>query len=133
MKLYNIFIKQDSAGKIEDIKLLREGFSISALVFTPFWFLYHKMWYEFFACISVVFLAIFLQEIHLGINASLIEIILLIIIAFNANYWLELHLRKKCGYEFIGMVFGKNCAQAKINLVENFHLNFSNLSSKMKV
>lgn len=128
MKLYNIFIKQNSAGKIEDIKLLKEGFSLSALIFTPFWFLYHKMWREFFAVIAVVFFAVFLQEIHLAFDANLIEIILLIIIAFNANYWLEEHLRKKQGYEFIGIVCAKNCAQAKINLVENFHLNFSDFS-----
>ena len=131
MKLYNIFIKQDSDGKIEDVKLLKEGFSVYALIFTPFWFLYHKMWYEFFAIIAVSFLVVFLEEIHFGINANIIEIILLIFISINANYWLGISLQKKQNYKFIGMVFGKNSAQAKINLVENFHLNFSDFSNQI--
>ncbi len=130
MKLYNIFSKQNKLGKIEDVKLLKEGFSTKALLLTPFWFLYHKMWHEFFASVTVILLAGFMQEFNL-ISANLVQIVLLLIIAFNANYWLELRLRKN-NYEFIGMVFGKNCDDAKTKFIESSHLTFSDFSSFKK-
>ena len=49
MKLFNIFIKKTAENKIENITLVKEGFSWTAFIFSNFWFLYHKMWREFFA------------------------------------------------------------------------------------
>jgi hypothetical protein len=129
MKIYNIFIKEDESGKIQDVKLLQDGFSLSAFIFTPLWFLYYKMWREFFAVIIFVFLLQFLAEKSLIFDGILLQIILTIMVAFNSNYWLAQHLQKKKKYKFIGAVFGKNNAQARINLVREFRLNFQDFSA----
>ena len=35
MKIYNVFIKEDKSGKIEDVVVLKDGFSLVAFIFTP--------------------------------------------------------------------------------------------------
>jgi hypothetical protein len=131
MKLYNIFIKQDSAGRVEDVVLLKDGISILALIFTPFWFLYHKMWNEFFAVIFITIIFSLFAEISSDVTEALLQSILLLLIAVNSNYWLGEHLRKKRNYIFSGVVFAKTAAEAKLNFIRNFGMSFDDLNSKM--
>jgi len=131
MKLYNIFIKQDSAGRVEDVVLLKDGISILALIFTPFWFLYHKMWNEFFAVIFITIIFSLFAEISSDVTEALLQSILLLLISVNANYWLGEHLRKKRNYIFAGVVFAKTAAEAKLNFIRNFGMSFDDLNSKM--
>ncbi len=115
MKLYSVLIKKNKEGKISDAELLKEGFSFFAFLFGPLWFLYHKMWQEFF-----VFLVL---NIALGLfgefDKILLEVALAFIVAINANYWLGEHLKKK-NYEFVGLVFGSDLANAKLRFSANF-------------
>ena len=131
MKLYNIFIKQDSAGRVEDVVLLKDGISIIALISTPFWFLYHKMWNEFFAVVFITIIFSLFAEFSSELTEALLQSILLFLIAVNANYWRGENLRKKRNYFFGGVVFAKSAAEAKSNFVRNFGISFADLNSKM--
>jgi hypothetical protein len=131
MKLYNVFIKQDLQGKIEDIKFLKDGISVLALLFTPLWFAYHKMWKEFFA---VIFITIIFSYFASSVSQSfdvVLQVILCFIIAINANYWLGEFLYKKKKYAFVGAVFGKDSTEAKMNFAHNFDVEFADLNSKI--
>lgn len=128
MKIYNVFIKEDKSGKIEDVVVLKDGFSLVAFIFTPLWFAYYKMWREFFVVLFFVFsLQILFAKVAMFYGVIL-QIIMVILIAFNANYWLGEHLQKRKKYKFIGAVFGKNKAQARINLVKEFKLHFQDFA-----
>lgn len=131
MKLYNVFIKRDFQGKIEDIRFLKDGISLLALFFTPLWFAYHKMWKEFFAIIFIsILLSSFAASVSQVFDISL-QVILCFVIAINANYWLGEFLHKKKKYAFAGSVFGHNPAEAKINFAHNFDVEFTDLNSNI--
>lgn len=124
MKLYNALIKKSSAGKIEDVIVLKDGFSYPAFFLNNLWFLYNKMWKEFGVLVGVSFSFMVLKA--LGILSSsdivLLEIIFLFIIALNFNYWLVEHLKKQ-GYEFVGLVFGSSLENAKMRFVKNLEVD----------
>ena len=119
MHLYNTLIKKNSEEKIEDIILLKEGFSLGAFCFGPLWFLIHKMWKEFFFLIVLSVVSTAFANSFLGFNKILLEIAFAFIIAINANYWLGKHLQKK-NYQFVGLIFGDNKSKAQLRLAQNF-------------
>ena len=120
MKLYNALIKKSDTGKIEDIVLLKDGFSIWAFFFSALWFLYHKMRKEFCILLVVNIAFAFSDKVCLlsGFDEFCLQMAFFFIIALNANYWLVDDLRKR-GYEFVGMVFGTDDANARMRFVEN--------------
>ena len=120
MQLYSALIKKNKQQEIEEVILLDEAFSFSAFFFGPLWFLYHKMWSEFFIFIlTTSILENLIGKICPDFVKSLLEIILLILVAINAKYWLCQSLKKK-KYDFIGAVFGKDHANANLRFIKNF-------------
>ncbi len=118
MKPYNALIKKNKEGKIEDVILLKEGFSFFAFLFSGLWFLYHRMWKELLALIMINIAFFMLGKFFLDFNKILVETAFLFLVALNATYWLCDHLKKK-GYEFVGIVFGENSTNAKIRFIKN--------------
>ncbi|MBM5781900.1 MAG: DUF2628 domain-containing protein [Pelagibacterales bacterium] len=120
MKLYNALIKKNKEGKIEDIILLKDGFSYPAFFLNSIWFLYNKMWKEFGVLLGVSFSFMLLKALSIFSlsDVLLLELIFTFIIALNFNYWLVEHLKKQ-GYEFIGLVFGSDMTNAKMRFVKN--------------
>ncbi len=123
MKLYSAFTKENREGKIEDVILLKDGFSYPAFFFSGLWFLYHKMWQEFFALLLINFAFILLGGISSSFDRIFLEIAFIFIIALNANYWRADKLRKS-GYNFVGLVFGNNPAEAKLRFANNFKADY---------
>jgi len=118
MKIYNALIKKNKEGKIEDVILLKEGFSFFAFLFSVLWFLYHKMWSEFLAILLVNFLIAYMENFSPAIDKILLEISFIFLVALNANYWLCEHLKKK-DYNFVGLVFGRDQIHAKLRFLKN--------------
>lgn len=120
MKLYNALIKKNKEGKIEDVVLLKEGFSGAAFLFSSFWFLYHKMWKEFLVllAISLIFPILGSYSFLSGFDQVMLEIALLLIVALNANFWLAEDLKKR-GYEFVGLIFGTDQVNAKVHFMKS--------------
>ena len=120
MKLYNALVKKNNEGKIEDIILRQEGFSKMAFLFSTFWFLYHGMRKEFFVLLVANIVFAFSEKVCVlsGFDEFCLEISFFFVIALNANYWLTDHLKKK-GYEFVGLVFANDIANAKMRFAEN--------------
>ncbi len=124
MKLYNVLIKKNPAGKIEDIVLLKDGFSWLAFFFSGLWFLYYRMWKEFLVLIVVNVAFVVFAKISSGFDRALLEVVFIFMVALNANYWRCEHLKNK-GYELVGLVFGANRIDAKLHFVEGLEDEFS--------
>jgi hypothetical protein len=120
MKLYNALIKKNFAGKIEDIVLFKEGFSMMAFLFSAFWFLYHKMRKEFLIMLVANFVFAFAGKYNFlsGFDEVCLQIAFFLVVALNSNYWLVDDLKKR-GYEFVGLVFGSDAADARMRFVKN--------------
>lgn len=126
MRIYNILVKQDSSKKIEDVAVIREGFSVTAFLFGVFWFLYHKMFKEVLVLLVTVFLIQQFTNISTDSQRVMLEFSLAIIIAFNANFWLVRKL-KRSGYKIVGMVHANNLEEARIESIKDLdHRIFSN-------
>jgi hypothetical protein len=119
MKIYNALIKKNKEGKIEDLILLKEGFSFFAFLFSGLWFLYHKMWKEMLAVVLINIVFVKLADFSVSFDDIFLQVALIFMIALNANYWFCQHLISK-GYQFSGMSFGANCDEARLNFVKNF-------------
>ena len=115
MKLYNSLVRRNKKGEIQDVLLIEEGFSFLAFLFSGFWFFYHKMWKEafFLIAINIIFALIFN-----GFEQKIFEIIFIFLVAVNAKYWLNEHLKKK-GYEFLGLTLGSNLTNARLKFITN--------------
>ena len=124
MKLYSALIKKNKDGKIEDITLLKEGFSFYAFLFGPLWFLYHKMWQEFTALLALNIAFGIFGDITSGFDKIFLEIALVFAIALNATHWLCDNLKKR-NYQFVGLVFGSDLANAKLRFIKNLAADFS--------
>lgn len=124
MKPYSALIKKNLSGQIEDIVLLKDGFSWSALFFSNLWFLYHKMWREFLVitCFTIVLSILFSSS---SFDKFSLQFSLTFLVALNANYWLCEFLRKRKNYEFVGLIFADNLFTAKLRLIKNLE-NSSN-------
>ncbi len=119
MKIYNALIKKNQSGKIEDIILLKEGFSFTAFLFSGLWFLYHKMWCEFLALLLINIAFGFLDDFLSDSDKIILQISYIFIVALNANYWLCENLKKK-NYQLAGVVFGQNEVEAKLRFIDKF-------------
>lgn len=124
MKLYNVLTLNNKDGKTDDVIFLKEGFSWLAFIFNIFWFLYHKMWKESFALLLIAGVFVLFEEskIIYGDSKIIVEILLDFIIALNAYHWLCESLIKK-GYQFEGVIFAKNAAQARLRYVQNLEVD----------
>ena len=123
MKLYSVLIKKNKEEKVEDVIILKDGFIWSAFIFSGLWFLYYKMWKEFLALLCLNLVLTFFDKVFSGFDAAILHLMLAALIAFNANFWLENHL-KKLGYEMVGSIFGESEIKAKVRLMESLKLEF---------
>lgn len=117
MKLYHVFIKKNFRGRVEDVKLAKEGFSLYAFAFTTLWFIFKKMWKE--ALLTILFYLLIVKggsHYFKGFELAF-EISFSLLIGFNANVWLQ-HSLKKSGYIFAGSSFGKDEDEARINFLK---------------
>jgi hypothetical protein len=120
MKLYKGLVKFDKKGKIEDIIVVDDSFSWKAFFLNPLWFLFHKMWIEFFL-LSVV-LVVFIYVFSFGAYNFLMQISLLFMVALNSKTWYEDFLIKRKNYLFLAMIFGNNKTEAKIKFINQISL-----------
>ena len=120
MNLYKGLVKFDKDNKIEDVVVIDEGFSWGALIFNPIWFLFHKMWLEFFLFLSI--LIFFNWTSIFGIYDFFMEASLIFMMALNSKSWYFDALTKRKKYCFMAMVFGMNPTEAKIKFINQINL-----------
>ena len=120
MNLYKGLVKFDKDNKIEDVIVIDEGFSWGALILNPIWFLFHKMWLEFFLFLSILIL--FNWTSRFGIYDFFMQASLIFMMALNSKTWYFDALTKRKKYCFMAMVFGANATEAKIKFINQINL-----------
>jgi len=129
MNLYKGLVKFDKDNKIEDIVVIDEGFSWVALIFNPIWFLFHKMWLEFFLFLSILIL--FNWTSRFGIYDFFMQASLIFMMALNSKSWYFDALTKRKKYCFMAMVFGMNATEAKIKFINQINLQNNENNEKI--
>ena len=129
MNLYKGLVKFDKDNKIEDVVVIDEGFSWGALILNPIWFLFHKMWLEFFLFLSILIL--FNWTSRFGIYDFFMQASLIFMMALNSKTWYFDALTKRKKYCFMAMVFGTNATEAKIKFINQ--INFQNKENNEKI
>ncbi len=100
MKNYQIYVKRQGK-KLDDVRLVKTGFSFIAFLIGPFAFLFYRMWQDFFLFLLLL-IAIFYGQ-HSGFISSyatdLSSMMLHLYLAIDFFNRFEAHLLEK-GYEF---------------------------------
>ncbi len=114
MKIFTVYIKQESAEPIETATFIEEGFSLFAFMFNIFWALYHRMWLVAGGVFLVNSLLSYAQ-LHGLLSAEgalIVNIGMLTIIGFEASDWYQAALKRR-GYILLDIVSGPNMEQAQ--------------------
>ncbi len=120
MKTYKIFLKRNADGKIEDLRIVKNGFDVFALMFQDLYLFYHKMWGK----ALLFFLFFVLLGFVLNISLKLVGyLIVCSYIAVCFSDWKSKQLSDD-GYEFLGISNGNNKKEAKEKFLEYFNTNY---------
>ncbi len=124
-KIYKIFLKRNKDGVIEDLELLREGFSLPALFFQIFFLLYKRLWKQFIICFAIMFVLIILRETFVAPFVIVpIQIALCVYIAFEYSDWISNKLLKN-GYQFLGYSSGYDEKEAKLKFLDTLNSGYN--------
>jgi hypothetical protein len=105
--------------QLDDIILVKEGFSFLAAAFHCFWALYQRMWLVSFILLAINIFLIFLETkgyVRLGVLQP-IRFGFLLFVGSNFNDWHRYAITKK-GYVFQGVVSGKNEDEASYKFLQ---------------
>ena len=114
MRMYTIHEKEGAKAASSDVVLVREGFSVWALLFPPLWALIHRMWPVAFGLLAIyVALALFSRLVSGGDAwADLGVLAVMLLVGFFAGDLRQWALKLK-GYELTGVVGGRSLADAE--------------------
>ncbi|MCE2687379.1 MAG: hypothetical protein LW595_02365 [Rickettsiales bacterium] len=115
MKLYQILVKYNQDRQIIDFLLIKKGYSINALLFGIFWFLYQTMWFQTFALLIFHLILLKIENNNIILFYS---IIVSLIIFLYANEWLIADLIENKKYEEKSIICANNNKDAEINMIE---------------
>jgi hypothetical protein len=109
MKIYTVYAQETDPTPMENMILIKEGFSWSAAFLTFFLAFYHRMWVA--GCILVA-VNLFLSILGLNdyLSAGIVQTLrigFMIFVGCNFNDLYRYELEKR-GYSFCGVVSGKN-------------------------
>ena len=114
MALFTILEAPDH--KSDRLVVVKDGFSASALIFTVFWALWHRMW-VISAILFALFVATGLLVNVLGINSTLgsaLEIAIGLIFGFEAR-GLYIRSLEKAGYHMAGLIEASSREAAELS------------------
>ena len=114
MKAFEIYVSEHGDFTAEKTIFLKEGFSIWAAAFKPFWALYNKIWSVSAILFILITIPIYLENIGIvnKVSAQILQIGIFFFAGFNATDWKGKNLQSK-GYKFFGVVNAKNELEAK--------------------
>jgi hypothetical protein len=118
MKTYGIFIKKDEkTGTIDDVLLIREGLNLYAIVFSVFWFLFHRLWWGALLFCAAASLAL-LMPMALGF---VFIVILLLLVGLESNNMLMYSLDQRGNYYFVDFSTGIDEEDAKLKFLDKIN------------
>jgi hypothetical protein len=117
MAIFTVHVPATSAGETpppEKIVLLRDGFSLPATLFGPFWLAWNRAWLPAIGW-AVLLAAIALAGHELGLpkrTMALVSLALSVVLGFEGVRLLAWSLARK-GYSESGVVMGDDAEQAE--------------------
>ena len=126
MKIYRIFLKKDKNGKIEDLILIKEGFSIFTFIFQGFYLLSKQLWLEATILFGIIIFSNILKYYFKILFISIpLQLGVLLYYSFEFNDLFTKRLIKD-GYEYLGYSSGKDEKEAKLKFLDTFTKSYDN-------
>lgn len=118
MKIYTVYTKDIGPSQLEDLVLVKEGFSWMAAILNFFWAFYHKMWVagSILLIVNIVFIFLETKGYMEPEIVHSIKVGLLLFIGYNFNDWYRNNLIKQ-GLIPCGLVSGKNEDEARYKFI----------------
>lgn len=116
MNIYEIYI--DNERNDIPIEMLKDGFSLPAAIFTPFWALYHRMWFVSAIAISLNLGITYLQkDTNIFSLAIIVELFFISFFGIFASDIREWHLQSK-GYAVQDVVIAGSEIEAELKFLK---------------
>ncbi len=117
MHIYTIHEHGDTPAGERDphAKLVREGFSVPALIFSVAWFLYHRMWRDaLLLAVIITMVMVVVSGGDLGdITGNALRVVISLAVACFAQDMRRADLARK-GYREVGIASGGNAEEAAL-------------------
>jgi len=120
MKIYEVYATSHKASLSEDPVFVRDGFSLMAALFQPFWFLYYRLW-NFALVLIAVHVVLAFIEVSLGVSKNIeicLNLLMFLSVGFFASDAHAWYLRNN-GYILLGVVSGNSLPEAQRRFVDN--------------
>ena len=122
MRLYAVFEKGESKKPPrhpdDNVELVKEGFSWTALLFGPLWALAHRMWVVFALLLALNVAISSMPRFFDGVTDDTVwflHLVLMLVLGFLGNDLRQWSLARS-GYDFVGMVSGTGITDAERRL-----------------
>jgi hypothetical protein len=115
LKRYSVHLSPFAAGPDRDALFVRDGFSWAALLFGPFWALWHRLWWVALGMFAVA-LALAATEALLALDpatGSVLWTAISLIFGFEGNDWRRAGLAAR-GFVERGPVSGADIGEAEL-------------------
>jgi len=128
MRLYSVYLRDHGRMPVEDLVLVKEGFSWPAFVFTFVWALWVRMWWPAIVLFTVIVLAgwgirqLGMGEEVEGIASLLVALAIGLVGNDLRRWWLD-----RQGYAEVAMVSGKNAEDATRRFLDNADIDRSGI------
>ena len=130
MKVYRIFLKKDGENKIEDLKILKEGFDFNSLLFGCFYFYLRRLWWQEGVILIILLLSIFMPSLFFIFFPLLF--VILVYFGFKSVNWYSKKLLD-LGYVYLGYSIGNNIKEAKLKFLETLNNDYSDNDKLQKL
>lgn len=116
MHYFQFYVAPKSVENVKpsNIAVVRDGFHFFALIFTPFWLLWHKawLWFGIYIALQLLFsIAIYILQLD-PLFGELSSLFLSLIFALESDYILSQTLESK-GYTIDRIIPSKNLEEAE--------------------
>jgi hypothetical protein len=121
LHIYTVHVNPSLPLPYEAAEFVEEGFNWKAFIFTGFWTLYHRLWWQTLAIFLFEGLLIHLAHLHsiTHIGYVMINVVFHLFIGFSSNDWLRTHIKKR-GYITADIVAGDSLLRAELRFFDRY-------------
>lgn len=120
MKIFTLYT-QNTNKPLDSLKIVSEGFNISAFIWSLIWLIYNQLWNYFIVCSLILLCLLNLPEYWMLSSALLTIAIIMVptVLGILGNDIIRKDLEKK-GYQLIEVIAASSSDEAELKFLNNF-------------
>lgn len=119
MKIFTVHVNPKKPRPFDEPEFVKEGFSLPAFIFMPFWAFYHRLWLTgaLLLTAEILLTVLMVQSLLHPVAGALLRILLRAYVGLEGNEWVRRKLAKR-GFLFADVVTGTSETAVKQRFYE---------------